>query len=122
MLRSPALPKIWSNAGSKGRHIKAFREYPAQIGQRHVGECQAPLPYPPEPIRVSVALSPKHVGRKEPPMSITNLLQGAAVGAVATLAIGFFWGGWVTGGAAERDGAKKREYRSRDSACSYLRR
>jgi hypothetical protein len=28
------------------------------------------------------------------------LLQGAAVGAVATLIIGFYWGGWVTGGHA----------------------
>jgi hypothetical protein len=33
--------------------------------------------------------------------SITRLLQGAAVGAVATLVIGFYWGGWVTGGAAK---------------------
>jgi hypothetical protein len=33
--------------------------------------------------------------------SITRLLQGAAVGAVATLVIGFNWGGWVTGGTAK---------------------
>jgi hypothetical protein len=32
--------------------------------------------------------------------SPTRLLQGAAVGAVATLIIGFYWGGWVTGGHA----------------------
>jgi len=32
--------------------------------------------------------------------SLTRLLQGAAVGAVATLIIGFYWGGWVTGGTA----------------------
>jgi hypothetical protein len=32
--------------------------------------------------------------------SVTRLLQGAFVGAVATLAIGFTWGGWVTGGTA----------------------
>ena len=38
--------------------------------------------------------------------SITRLLQGAAVGAVATLIIGFYWGGWVTGGAA-REMAQK---------------
>jgi hypothetical protein len=32
--------------------------------------------------------------------SLTRLLQGAAAGALATLIIGFYWGGWVTGGAA----------------------
>ena len=31
----------------------------------------------------------------------TRLLQGAAVGAIATLVIGFYWGGWVTGGSAK---------------------
>lgn len=31
---------------------------------------------------------------------LKRLLQGAALGAVATLIIGFYWGGWVTGGAA----------------------
>ena len=33
--------------------------------------------------------------------SITRLLQGAFVGAVATLVVGFTWGGWVTGGTAK---------------------
>jgi len=33
--------------------------------------------------------------------SLTRLLQGAAAGAVATLVIGFNWGGWVTGGTAK---------------------
>jgi len=33
--------------------------------------------------------------------SLTRLLQGAAAGAVATLFIGFYWGGWVTGGSAK---------------------
>ena len=28
-------------------------------------------------------------------------LQGAAVGAIATLFVGFYWGGWVTGGSAK---------------------
>lgn len=32
--------------------------------------------------------------------SLTRLLQGAAAGAVATLIVGFYWGGWVTGGTA----------------------
>jgi hypothetical protein len=33
--------------------------------------------------------------------SLTRLLQGAAAGAVATLIVGFSWGGWVTGGTAK---------------------
>jgi hypothetical protein len=32
--------------------------------------------------------------------SRTRLLQGAAVGAAATVIIGFNWGGWVLGGTA----------------------
>jgi hypothetical protein len=32
--------------------------------------------------------------------SLTRLLQGAGVGAAATLLVGFNWGGWVTGGTA----------------------
>ena len=32
--------------------------------------------------------------------SLTRILQGAAIGAVATMAIGFYWGGWVTGSTA----------------------
>lgn len=33
--------------------------------------------------------------------SVTRLLQGIAIGAVAATAIGFYWGGWVTGGTAK---------------------
>ena len=33
--------------------------------------------------------------------SLTRLLQGAVAGAVATVVIGFNWGGWVTGGTAK---------------------
>jgi hypothetical protein len=32
--------------------------------------------------------------------SLKRLLQGAALGAIATMIIGFNWGGWVTGGTA----------------------
>ena len=32
--------------------------------------------------------------------SRTRLLQGIAIGAVASMVIGFSWGGWMTGGAA----------------------
>ena len=57
-------------------------------------------------------LAPKHVGRKEYLMempaifkgeSLTRLAQGAAVGAVATMIIGFNWGGWVLGKTAENN-------------------
>ena len=37
--------------------------------------------------------------------SLTRLLQGAAAGAIATLIVGFYWGGWVTGGTARKDAA-----------------
>jgi hypothetical protein len=52
---------------------------------------------------------PEDIGRKDVTMptpamfqgdSVKRLLQGAAVGAVATMIIGFYWGGWVTGGTA----------------------
>ena len=29
---------------------------------------------------------------------LTRLAQGIAAGAIATMVIGFYWGGWVTGG------------------------
>jgi hypothetical protein len=57
-------------------------------------------------------LAPRHVGRKEYLMempailkgeSLTRLAQGAAVGAVATMIIGFNWGGWVLGKTAENN-------------------
>jgi hypothetical protein len=38
--------------------------------------------------------------------SLTRLLQGAAAGVIATWIIGFYWGGWVTGGTA-KDMAQK---------------
>jgi hypothetical protein len=38
--------------------------------------------------------------------SLTRLLQCVAVGAVATMFMGFYWGGWVTGGTA-KDMAQK---------------
>jgi len=30
--------------------------------------------------------------------SLTKILQGKTTGAVATLVIGFYWGGWITNG------------------------
>ena len=32
----------------------------------------------------------------------TRLLQGMVIGAVASMVIGFSWGGWVTGGTANK--------------------
>ena len=37
----------------------------------------------------------------------TRLLQGIAIGAVASMAIGFSWGGWMTGGTANRLAAER---------------
>jgi hypothetical protein len=34
--------------------------------------------------------------------SLTRLLQGAAVGAVATIVVGFYWGGWSLGSTANK--------------------
>jgi len=37
-------------------------------------------------------------------------LYGAACGAVALAVVGFSWGGWVTGGAADKMAAEKARY------------
>jgi hypothetical protein len=34
--------------------------------------------------------------------SLTRLLQGAAVGAIATMFVGFYWGGWSLGSTADK--------------------
>ena len=39
--------------------------------------------------------------------SRTRLLQGIAIGAVASMVIGFSWGGWMTGGTANRFAAER---------------
>jgi hypothetical protein len=33
--------------------------------------------------------------------SLKRMLQGAAVGAIATMVVGFYWGGWTLGGTAK---------------------
>jgi hypothetical protein len=38
--------------------------------------------------------------------SLTRLCQGAAAGAVATMVIGFAWGGWTLGSTAKADATK----------------
>jgi hypothetical protein len=39
--------------------------------------------------------------------SRTRLLQGIAIGAVASMAVGFSWGGWVTSATANRLAAEQ---------------
>src|SRR5512132_1542770 len=39
--------------------------------------------------------------------SLSRLLQGAAAGAVASIVIGFSWGGWMTGSTANRLAAEQ---------------
>ena len=67
------------------------------------------------PLRVSVALAPKPVERKEPLMQLpsilqgesrTRLLQGAFAGFLATVVIGFGWGGWTLASTASETAAK----------------
>jgi hypothetical protein len=72
----------------------------------------------PEPIRVYVSSLPNPVGRKENTMqvpailqgeSLTRLLQGAAAGAVATMFVGFYWGGWSLGSTADKMARERSE-------------
>jgi hypothetical protein len=39
--------------------------------------------------------------------SRTRLLQGVTIGAIASMVIGFSWGGWTTGGTANRLAAER---------------
>jgi len=39
--------------------------------------------------------------------SRTRLLQGVAIGAVASMVIGFSWGGWMTAGTADKIAAER---------------
>ena len=41
--------------------------------------------------------------------SLTRLMQGAAAGAVATIVVGFYWGGWTLGGTAEKIAKERSE-------------
>ena len=41
--------------------------------------------------------------------SLTRLLQGIAIGAVATIVIGFYWGGWTLGSTAEKMAQQRTE-------------
>jgi hypothetical protein len=41
--------------------------------------------------------------------SLTRLLQGAAAGAVATIFVGFYWGGWSLGSTADKMARERSE-------------
>jgi hypothetical protein len=41
--------------------------------------------------------------------SLTRLLQGAAAGAVATMIVGFYWGGWSLGSTADKMAKERSE-------------
>jgi hypothetical protein len=41
--------------------------------------------------------------------SLTRLLQGAAAGAVATMFVGFYWGGWSLGSTAAKMAKERSE-------------
>ena len=41
--------------------------------------------------------------------SLTRLVQGAVAGAVATMVVGFYWGGWSLGSTADRMAKERSE-------------
>jgi hypothetical protein len=41
--------------------------------------------------------------------SLTRLLQGAAAGAIATMVVGFYWGGWSLGSTADKMAKERSE-------------
>src|ERR1700719_3368520 len=41
--------------------------------------------------------------------SLTRLLQGAAVGAIATMFVGFYWGGWSLSSTADKMAKERSE-------------
>jgi hypothetical protein len=41
--------------------------------------------------------------------SLKRLLQGAAAGAVATIFVGFYWGGWSLGSTADKTAKERSE-------------
>jgi len=41
--------------------------------------------------------------------SVKRLLQGAAAGAVATIVVGFYWGGWSLGSTADKIAKQRTE-------------
>lgn len=48
--------------------------------------------------------------------SSLGIIQGMAIGALVTVLVGFSWGGWVTGGVAQ----KNAQLRARNAAVAVL--
>jgi hypothetical protein len=44
--------------------------------------------------------------------SLTRLMQGAVAGAVATMFVGFYWGGWSLGSTADKMAKERQTWRS----------
>src|SRR5262245_22151774 len=90
--------RIWASSQFRKRLPSKFRAHLGNSGDRN-------------PIRVSVGLAPKHVGRKEPLMQLPSILQGESrtrllQGFLATVVIGFGWGGWTLASTARETAAK----------------
>jgi len=73
--------------------------------------CSARVPSAPASVAVRAACGARSRIERPKAMQVpsvlqgesrTRLLQGIAIGAVASMAIGFSWGGWMTGGSASR--------------------
>jgi len=54
--------------------------------------------------------------------SLKRLLQGAAAGAVATMFVGFYWGGWSLGSTADKMAKQRSELGGRSGAGAGVRR
>jgi hypothetical protein len=48
--------------------------------------------------------------------SLTSLLQGAAIGAIATIFVGFYWGGWSLGSTADKMAKERSDLAVRSGA------
>ncbi len=82
----------------KGRTLLAIE--PLSQGDRAFNST-----YPPEPVRVSAVQVPSILQGE----SLTRLLQGAAAGAVATMFVGFYWGGWSIASTADKMARERSE-------------
>ena len=75
-----------------------------QLADRHLSGCPSPR---------SETCRAKGNSMQVPSMlegeSLKRLLQGAVAGAVATIFVGFYWGGWSLGSTAEKTAKERSE-------------
>ena len=75
-----------------------------QLADRHLSGCPSPR---------SGTCRAKGNSMQLPSMlegdSLKRLLQGAAVGAVATIFVGFYWGGWSLGSTVDKTAKERSE-------------